>query len=179
MLGFLVVFADECRLGLHGQVRRRWCPVGVKLIQPLQIRYVWRYLCLWVSPTGALGWRWQTHCKKELLVETVEAWREDGVEAIVWDNAPSHHAKLVRATGVPLIGLPSYSPELNPAERVFEEVRRVVEGYVYPDIEAKQAAADRFLQELAADPARVRSLAGWQWITEELAKLPATNTILG
>jgi transposase len=30
--------------------------------------------------------------------------------------------------------LPSYSPELNPAERIFEEVRRRVEGRVYDSL---------------------------------------------
>jgi hypothetical protein len=28
------------RLGLHGQVRRRWTPRGIKLQQPVGIRYV-------------------------------------------------------------------------------------------------------------------------------------------
>jgi transposase len=36
-------------------------------------------------------------------------------------------------------GAPPYSPELNPAERVFEEVRRWTEGKVYGSLEAKQA----------------------------------------
>jgi transposase len=30
--------------------------------------------------------------------------------------------------------LPSYSPELNPAERIFEEVRRRVEGKIYESL---------------------------------------------
>jgi transposase len=35
-----------------------------------------------------------------------------------------------------------YSPELNPAERVFEGVRRWVEGRRYESIEAKKAAME-------------------------------------
>jgi len=37
----------------------------------------------------------------------------------------------VRAVGWSLIALPTDSLELNPAERVFEELRRDVEGKVY------------------------------------------------
>jgi transposase len=33
--------------------------------------------------------------------------------------------------GRPLVELPPYSPELNPAERVFEELHRMVEGKIY------------------------------------------------
>ena len=41
---------------------------------------------------------------------------------------------------------PPYSPELNPAERVFEEVRRWVEGRRYERIEAKKAAVEEVLR---------------------------------
>lgn len=164
-----LVFADEMRLGLHGQVRRRWYPRGVALVQPVEIAYVWRYLVLAVAPTGKLWWRWQTRFRKEPIAETLTAWRDAGVDAVVWDNAPAHKAKLVRAVGVPLLPLPSYAPELNPAERVFEELRRAVEGWVYGDIDKKVAAVERILQEFAADPARVRRLAGWTWITDAIA----------
>lgn len=165
----VLVFADEMRLGLHGQVRRRWYPRGVELVQPLEISYVWRYLVLAVSPTGRLWWRWQTNSKKEGTAETLIGWREEGVGAVVWDNHPSHRARVVREVGVPLLRLPSYAPELNPAERVFEELRRAVEGWVYGTIERKVAAVDQLLQNLAADPARVRRLAGWEWIREAIA----------
>jgi hypothetical protein len=170
--GQVVAWADEMRLGLHGQVRRRWTPRGVKLRLRVQVRYVWRYLALAVDPTGHLRWRWLERFRKEPVAETVAGWRADGVAALVWDSAPSHTAKLVRGLGLPLVALPPYSPELNPAERVFAELRRAVEGLLYPDIDAKMAAVEAILAELAADPARVRRLVGWSWITDALAQLP-------
>ena len=42
-------------------------------------------------------------------------------------------------------GSAAYSPELNPAERVYEEVRRWVEGRTYVSIEAKIEAASASL----------------------------------
>ena len=51
------------------------------------------------------------------------------VRALVWDGARSYRSELVRnVTGVKTVVQPAYSPELNPAERVFEEVRRWIEG---------------------------------------------------
>jgi transposase len=53
------------------------------------------------------------------------------VATVVWDGASGHRNEWVRELGMPLIVLPPYSSELNPVERVFEEVRRAIEGKVY------------------------------------------------
>ena len=71
----------------------------------------------------------------------------------------------MRAAGLPLVALPPSSPELNPAERLFEEARRRVEGTVYATLDDKVAAVQAFLEALDADPARVRRLCGWDWLT--------------
>ena len=96
--------------------------------------------------------------------------REDMPSTLV---ASSHRHELVRGVGLPLIGLPPYSPELNPAERVFEEVRRWIEGKVYPSLEDKVAAVEAYLTELESNPDRVRGLAGWDWIEDAIQRLPA------
>jgi transposase-like protein len=70
-------------------------------------------------------------CPREGIgIAVVRQWQEAGIRALVWDRAPSHRAKLVKAVGLPLIEQPPAAPELNPAERVFEELRREVEGRV-------------------------------------------------
>jgi transposase len=167
-----VAWSDELRLGLHGQVRRRWAPRGIKLRQRVEVKYQWRYLALAVSAAGGLRWQWLDNMRKEGVAETVSRWQAAGVRALVWDSAPSHRAKLVRQAGPPLIALPPYSPELNPAERVFEELRRAVEGRVWGTVEAKVAAVDGLLHDLARSPERVRHLASWGWIQAALGELP-------
>lgn len=99
--------------------------------------------------------------KKEALATVASAWQRAGVRAVVWDGVASHRARIVRALGLPLITQPPAAPELNPAERVFEELRRAVEGRTSPTIEAKMAAVEPELQALAADPGRLRRLTGW------------------
>lgn len=165
--------ADEMRLGLHGQVRRVWAPRGVKVRQRRQITYRWTYLALAVDGQhGTLQWAWLPTVRKEALAPVVAAWRAAGMAALVWDSSGSHRARLVRDVGLPLIALPAYAPECNPAERVFEELRRATEGRVYADLDAKRTVADAMLTTLAADPARVRRLAGWDWIETAAASLP-------
>jgi transposase len=170
--------SDEMRLGLRGQVRRVWSPKGVKVRQTQEMRYVWRYLVLAVEPTGTLSWRWTERMKKEPIAEVVQAWKDEGITTLIWDNATSHRAKLVRETGMKLVGLPAYSPELNPAERVFQVIRRAVEGKVYGEIEKKVQVVEQFLHQLAADPERVKRLTRWSWIEQSLDRLPPHFTAL-
>ena len=97
------------------------------------------------------------------------------MEALVWDGARGHRSRLVETVGLPTVVQPAYSPELNPAERVFEEARRWVEGRVYGSLEEKMAAVDAYLRRLESDPSRVRSLAGWDWINEAIDSLPPSH----
>ena len=155
-----IVLADELRLGLRGQVRRVLAPRGAKVVQRLQLRYQWAYLLLAVDPrAGTLRRRWLE-------------WAPD---AVVRDGHGAHSATLLADLPTARVRLPPYSPELNPAERVFQEVRRRVEGRTYDAVVDKQARADAYLRGLAADPARVRQLCGWGWLTAALDALPSSG----
>ena len=66
--------------------------------------------------------------------------------------------------GLPLIQLSPYSPDLNPAEPVFKEVRRWIEENVYPSLEDKVAVVQKFLTDSESDTQRVRPLPWWGWI---------------
>ncbi len=158
------------RFGLWGQVRRRWGLKGKKIIQPMQILFRWSYLVLAVDVMrGELHWEWSQGIKQQQLVPIFEQWPMDGV---VWDGAPSHRGKLMGQVGFARISLPAYSPELNPAERVFEEIRRHIERVVYPSLLAKKAAIGHVLRQLRADKPRLNRLIGRDWIKRTLARLP-------
>lgn len=161
-----VYLADELRLGLRGQVRRVLAPAGAVIRQALQLRYAWRYLLLAVDPlSGALRWAWLERLGQDHLRPVLQEWHLD---ALLWDGAGPHRGKRLHDLPTTRLFLPPYSPELNPVERVFEEIRRRVEGQVYATLDAKQAAVEAYLQELAAAPARVRQLCAWSWLTEAL-----------
>jgi hypothetical protein len=167
-------FGDELRLGLRGTSRRVWGRRGVKVRQRLQLTYEWCYLFAAVDgQAGRIWWNWTPSMKAEALWPTIAGIREmDILDALVWDNAPGHRDDDVTDLDLAFVGLPPYSPELNPAERLFEEVRRRVEGRVYATLDAKVADVQAFLEELDADPARVRRLCGWDWINAAIAALP-------
>ena len=68
------------------------------------------------------------------------------------ERLDSRRGDLMETAGLPTIVQPAYSPELNPAERVFEEIRRWVEGRIYGSIEEKVEAVNAYLRELESDP---------------------------
>ena len=169
-----VLYADELRLGLRGQVRRVLAPRGVDVRQRLQLKYEWAYLLLAVDPrTGELRWRWLDRPRAAPIKEVLADWAPD---AVVWDGAGAHRARLLADLPTARVRLSPYSPELNPAERVFEEIRRRTEGRVYATVADKQAVAQAYLADLAADPDRVRRLCGWDWLTNALDDLDPPTT---
>jgi DDE superfamily endonuclease len=167
-------FGDELRLGLRGTTRRVWGRRGTKVRQRLQLQYEWRYLFAAVDgQSGRVWWNWVPSMKAEALWPTIVGLQAMAVlEGLVWDNAPSHRDDDITDLDLAFVGLPPYSPELNPAERLFEEIRRHVEGRVYATLDAKVADIQAFLEDLDADPPRVRRLCGWDWITTAIASLP-------
>jgi hypothetical protein len=170
-------WADEMRLGLISQVRRVWAPIGVKIVQKIQITYTYIYLHLVVDGiNGTIDWIWAENMKQESVIKAVTAWQKAGLKVLVWDGAPSHRGTDVQALDSVLITQPPYSPELNPAERVFEAIRAEVEGKVYPTMAAKQEAVEQFLKALSATPERIKSLAGWTWIQETINSLEISAT---
>ena len=168
--GMQVYHVDEMRIGLWGQVRRVWALRGIPVVQPVQIVFAWKYLLLGVNTqTGNLIWDWIERIRQEQLLPVLRRW---SVDAIVWDNASSHKGKQIAALDHRLVFLPTYSPELNPAERIFRELRREIEGHPYPSLYAKQQYVEHLLRQLAADRQRVKRLTNWWWIQDAFGGLP-------
>ncbi len=160
-----VFFGDEMRLGLMGQVRRVWAPVGFQVVQPREWGYEYEYLSVAVNSvavnpmTGDLKWDWTSNMKSASLSEVVGSW-QDSVEALVWDGAPGHRGSQYDEVEVQRIQQPPYSPELQPAERVFEYLRSKIEGIVYGKLAAKKKAVEAVLRNLVSQPERSGRPAG-------------------
>lgn len=160
--GNKIVFFDEMRIGLLGQCRRAWGKKGLRLAQQRQLSYKWAYLALWLDPnTHEIHWTWIADMKARTLLELMKTWPER-FRAVVWDRAPSHRAKALNELQVGRIPLPPYAPDLNPVERIFEEIRRHVEGKVYQNIEDKKEAVDAYLKSL--NRGKIESLTNWKYI---------------
>ena len=116
-------FADEMRVGLRGTVRRVWGRRGVKAVCE------WMYpFCVVDGRRGRLLWSWIDSMKSACIAKAVKGLEHvSEVEALVCDGPRGHRGRLLEG-GLPTVVSSPYSPEFNPAERMFEEVRRWVRG---------------------------------------------------
>ncbi|MBU2416727.1 transposase, partial [Patescibacteria group bacterium] len=69
--------------------------------------------------------------------------------------------------GLTLIHLPSYSPELNPAERFFEEIRRETTNRVFESIEKQEDLITKAIKKWGDDTKRLKQLIGYEWIKRQ------------
>lgn len=68
-------------------------------------------------------------------------------------------------------------PSAKLAERIFQELRRAIQGRVYASLDAKQAAMDTALRDLAAAPERIRQLCGYPWFRAAISNLPTSHEL--
>ncbi|MYA03723.1 MAG: hypothetical protein F4Y37_03815 [Caldilineaceae bacterium SB0664_bin_22] len=174
-----IVWGDEMRVGLRGQVRKVWAPRGVAVSQAVPIGWSYLYVAVALDPrTGQLWWAWQKNMKGEEMVRIWGTWAEEpAIDGWVWDGAGGHRSTDMQAVDAPRVVQPPYAPELNPVERFFRERRRALEGRVYPTLQAKQEALEPILKAWQAHSQRVRQLCGWDWIRKALAALPADTKV--
>lgn len=85
---------------------------------------------------------------------------------MVLDGASSHRSyDLLAPENIAFVRLPAYSPELNPAERLWEELReKEFANRVSDSLGAAIAQAARGLNRLEQNPGFLQSLTGWEWI---------------
>jgi len=89
---------------------------------------------------------------------------------MVLDGAPSHKGKELEVPqNVALVFLPPYSPELNPAERIWNALRRdYFANKVFDSLNAATLQAERGLANMACNKAALKSLTDWPWIRDIL-----------
>jgi transposase len=105
---------------------------------------------------------WCNGAKTVEFLQALVRWREGkkGRLVILWDNAPCHVAKVVKAEakrlGVELVYLPGYSPDLNPIERLWDWLREeVTRGHCHGSVPELLAACQAFIARINRDPVAV------------------------
>ena len=165
-----LMFQDEARFGRMARLRRCWAPAPLRPVVCNGYEREFTYVYGGVSPLqGELDWslsdKMNTAQMAAFLSQVSEAHPQEFIVMVV-DGASSHKAKdLVVPENVRLIPLPGYSPELNPQEHVWDEVREKA----FPNLVLDQMAAvverlKKGMGSLASDAERVRRITAWPWI---------------
>ncbi len=170
---FELYFADEMRYGLISNFRRSWSKVGERTMIDSQQSFDNRYLFSAVSPLSGDSFHissidgFDSEAAHVFLVELKKK-HPDKVIIVVWDNAPCHRPMVHREIeGLIVLFLPPYSPELNPAERFFEELRKATANQIFKTIDQQEKAIETKLNQLADDTEAMKQLLGYEWIKRQ------------
>ena len=166
-----LMFQDEGRFGLLGTSRRCWAPRGTRPLVGARLERKYLYAFSAVSPhdgvLDSLVLPWVSAQTMSLFLAEVAQRHADEFVLIVMDQAGWHLAReLVVPGNLRLLFLPPYSPELNPAEHLWEALREdCFANHVFADLNAVECALTKGLCALEADPQRTQSMTGFGWIT--------------
>ncbi len=163
--------ADEMDVALLPTISGRWMRLGQQLQVNTPGKNAKQYVFGAVNyVTGALVWLTGPGKNnvgfRHLLQQVLACHATESIPVvIVVDNFKIHKAKAVQEwlqrhrAQLRLYFLPTYSPRLNPIERVWHHVRRnVTDNYFFKTMRRLMAALEAFLTELVAQPATVRHI---------------------
>lgn len=142
---------DETRYGLLPITRRRITRRGIKPVAAINLRYDAVYLYGAVEPlTGERFFFEFSHltadCFQCFLEKFSEAFSES-LNLLVLDNGRFHRAKSLKIPeNIVLLFLPPYSPELNPIERLWQDIKAKLFTQTYKALEDMQAKVTEILQ---------------------------------
>lgn len=161
------------RYGLISNFRRSWSKVGERTVIDSQQSFDNRYLFSAVAPLSGKSFHissidgFDSMGAHTFLLELKKEY-PDALLILVWDNAPCHRPKIHREIpGLIVLFLPPYSPELNPAERFFGELRKSTANQIFQTIEGQETAIEARLNLLADDTEGMKQLLGYEWILEQ------------
>jgi transposase len=167
---------DEHRIGLKPILRRIWARKGSRLRAVVRPSYRWMELYGFVEPqSGATSWLLMPTVKTAAFSLALAAFAQEQEVGpnkhmlLVMDQAGWHKSRELQGPqGLHLLFLPSHSPELQPAERLWPLTKEPLAHRVFhclDELEQVQAERCRWLQ---AHPECIRGRTSFHWWTASL-----------
>ncbi len=155
--------------------RRVWAPCGQRPIAPVRRRYQWLYVYGFVRPrTGQTWWALLPTVSAEAFSLALREFaRDEGIgrlrrAVLVLDQAGWHTAKhLTVPEGIHLAFLPPYSPELQPAERLWRLVDAPVANRSFADLDDLEGVLAERCRALERQRSRLKPLTHYHWWPHE------------
>lgn len=154
-------------------VRRSWSTIGKRTIYPNQQEFANRYLYSAIDPINGETFHLMdfedasTEQSNIFLCALQEKFPDEHL-VLIWDKAPFHQPKSLQRRHMTLIHLPPYSPQLNPVERFFGEMRKFTANKIFREgIEALSKTVEHAVLTLSKSTATIKQLTGYDWIIDQ------------
>jgi putative transposase len=165
-----LMFQDEARFGRINDPRRCWAPKGFRPEVGMQIVREYTYAFGAVSPhdgtLDSLVLPVVTAEAMSIFLEEVARRHPEEFILMILDGAGWHRANdLTVPENMRLEALPPYSPQLNPVEHIWDEIRE--KWFTNEVFNSLEAVEDRLVEALVAlenDREFVASTTGFDWI---------------
>lgn len=165
-----IMFQDEARFGRLPVMRSAWAPSGMRPLVVAAIERQFRYVYGAVSPIeGEIDYAvmdsMNTENMSAFLKQVSEA-HHDSYILMICDGASSHSAKELKIPeNMELLFLPPYSPELNPAEYLWEHIReKACANEYFKILDNVIERVCKEIETLCSFPAKAARMFCWPWI---------------
>jgi transposase len=169
------MFQDEARFGRISNSRRCWCPKPERPICPSIVSQEYTYA---YGAVSIIDGKWDslilphvnTDCMQIFLNEISKRYSNERI-VMVFDGAGWHRSKKLKLPeNIKLLPLPAYSPELNPVENIWEELReKNFHNRVFASLDAVEEQLLCGLLQLELNPEITQSIASWPWIINAIS----------
>ena len=165
-----IFFQDEARFGRINHPRRCWARAGIRPVVGQQMVREYTYAYGAFCPQDGAS----THfilpamdgaCMTFFLRHVRESFPDDFI-LMVYDGAPGHSPGVLHVPDhMMLVTLPPYSPELNPSEHIWDDMREKFFGNtVFNSMNAVRDQLCIAMNHYAGHPETVRSITAFPWI---------------
>ena len=162
-----LMFQDEARFGRISDCRRAWAPRPVRPLVKAMLTYEYTYAYATVCPLDGkfdslVLPNVNTECMQIFLDEIARRYPNENI-VMVMDGAGWHRShSLTLAENLRLLLLPPYSPELNPVEHLWHELReKNFHNRVFDSIGALESHLVDALRRMEETSDVVKSITGW------------------
>lgn len=163
------------RSGTRTGLKRRWTPQRHRPVSKVNIGYTFLYLYAAVNPyTGDLIALLLPSMTKEAfaafadhVVQQTEQQYGAKPVLMILDGATNHQQSVVSSERITLKKLPRASPELNPVERFFEQLRTELSNKVFEEIDTVEEFLCEILRKYFQKPQLLKSLTNFPYVRRQ------------
>jgi hypothetical protein len=169
-----LMFRDEARFGRIADTRYCWCPKPFRPVCYSMVSHEYTYAYATVSvmdgKVDSLIWPHVNGDCMQIFLDEISVRYPDNRMIMVLDGAGWHrNESLIVPDNIQLLKLPPYSPELNPVEHLWDDLReKSFHNVVFNSIDALEDHLEEALRNMENDQDRIHSIVAWPWIINAL-----------